>query len=159
MPAAGHMVHMPSHIYQRVGRYADAMESNQLAVAADESYIAQCRAQGLYPMAYYPHNMHFLWFAAAARRPEQARHRRRPARSPAHHRGQAWRACRSPPASASCRTGPTCAFGRWEEMLEEPRPPASNVFLTGAWHYARGTALAATGHLAAADASSRRSRR
>ena len=66
MPAAGHMVHMASHIYQRVGRYADAMKSNQLAVAADEDYITQCRAQGLYPMAYYPHNIHFLWFAATA---------------------------------------------------------------------------------------------
>ena len=64
MPAAGHMVHMPAHIYQRVGRYADAMRANQLAMAADEDYIAQCRAQGLYPMAYYPHNIHFLWFAA-----------------------------------------------------------------------------------------------
>ncbi|MGH9254527.1 MAG: hypothetical protein ACRD3C_08145, partial [Vicinamibacterales bacterium] len=64
MPAAGHMVHMPAHIYQRVGRYADAMRANELAIAADEDYIAQCRAQGLYPMAYYPHNIHFLWFAA-----------------------------------------------------------------------------------------------
>ena len=66
LPDAGHMVHMPAHIYQRVGRYADAMKSNELAIKADESYIAQCRAQGLYPMAYYPHNIHFLWFAASA---------------------------------------------------------------------------------------------
>src|SRR6185295_13429115 len=66
MPAAGHMVHMPAHIYQRVGRYSDAARSNELAIAADEDYISQCRAQGLYPMAYYPHNLHFLWFAATA---------------------------------------------------------------------------------------------
>ena len=66
LPDAGHMVHMPSHIYQRVGRYADAMKSNELAIKADESYITQCRAQGMYPMAYYPHNIHFLWFAASA---------------------------------------------------------------------------------------------
>ena len=66
MPAAGHMVHMPAHIYQRVGRYADAMKSNELAIAADEDYIAQCQAQGLYPMGYYPHNIHFLWFAASS---------------------------------------------------------------------------------------------
>ena len=57
---------MPSHIYQRVGRYADSIRSNELAVKADEDYIAQCRAQGLYPMGYYPHNIHFLWFAATA---------------------------------------------------------------------------------------------
>src|SRR5262245_26515129 len=66
MPAAGHMVHMPGHIYQRIGRYADAIKANQMAIAADEDYISQCRAQGLYPMAYYPHNIHFLWFAATA---------------------------------------------------------------------------------------------
>ena len=66
MPGAGHMVHMPAHIYQRVGRYADAAKSNEMAIAADEDYISQCRAQGLYPMAYYPHNLHFLWFAATA---------------------------------------------------------------------------------------------
>ena len=64
MPAAGHMVHMPSHIYQRVGRYDLSIKSNQMAVAADEDYITQCRAQGLYPMGYYPHNLHFLWWAA-----------------------------------------------------------------------------------------------
>jgi tetratricopeptide (TPR) repeat protein len=52
MPGAGHMVHMPSHIYQRVGRYADAAASNEAAILADEDYIAQCRAQGIYPMAY-----------------------------------------------------------------------------------------------------------
>jgi hypothetical protein len=48
-----------------VGRYADAVRSNELAVLADEDYITQCRAQGLYPMGYYPHNIHFLWFAVA----------------------------------------------------------------------------------------------
>ena len=64
MPAAGHMVHMPAHIYLRVGRYADAAEANVRAIAADEDYLAQCQAQGLYPVSYYPHNLHFLWAAA-----------------------------------------------------------------------------------------------
>ena len=64
MPAAGHMVHMPAHIYIRVGRYADAAEANVRAIAADEDYLAQCQAQGLYPVSYYPHNLHFLWAAA-----------------------------------------------------------------------------------------------
>ena len=64
MPGAGHLVHMPAHIYMRVGRYADASESNVRAIAADEDYLAQCQAQGLYPVAYYPHNIHFLWAAA-----------------------------------------------------------------------------------------------
>ena len=68
MPAAGHMVHMPAHIYIRVGRYADAAEANVRAIAADEDYLAQCQAQGLYPVSYYPHNLHFLWAAATLRR-------------------------------------------------------------------------------------------
>jgi predicted Zn-dependent protease len=64
MPAAGHLVHMPAHIYLRVGRYADAAEANVRAIAADEDYLAQCQAQGLYPVSYYPYNLHFLWAAA-----------------------------------------------------------------------------------------------
>src|SRR4029079_3025488 len=66
MPGAGHLVHMPAHIYMRVGRHADVVKSNQQAVQADEDYIAQCRAQGLYPLGYYPHNIHFIWMGATA---------------------------------------------------------------------------------------------
>ncbi len=64
MPGAGHIVHMPAHIYLRVGRYVDAVKANQQAVAADEDYIAQCRVQGMYPLGYYPHNIHFIWMGA-----------------------------------------------------------------------------------------------
>lgn len=61
MPGAGHIVHMPAHIYYRVGRYADAAHVNELAARVDEQYIAQCRVQGYYPVGYYGHNLHFLW--------------------------------------------------------------------------------------------------
>jgi hypothetical protein len=97
MPAAGHIVHMPSHIYQRVGRYADSLRANELAVLADEDYIAQCRVQGIYPMGYYPHNIHFVWFAATALRlkpegdrgcPQGGRDRRRPGAREAVHAGR-----------------------------------------------------------------------
>jgi tetratricopeptide (TPR) repeat protein len=65
MPGAGHMVHMPGHIYIRVGRYADAIEANVHAVHVDETYIADQRpAMGVYVAGYYPHNYHFLSFAA-----------------------------------------------------------------------------------------------
>ncbi len=64
VPVAGHLVHMPAHIYLRVGRYHDAVTANELAATADEDYIAQCNAQGFYPAVYYPHNLHFLWYAA-----------------------------------------------------------------------------------------------
>ena len=60
MPDAGHILHMLSHIYLRVGRYADAIKSNQKAVAADEAYLERKHAKGLYPVVYFPHNIHFL---------------------------------------------------------------------------------------------------
>ncbi len=66
MPGAGHIVHMPAHIFMRVGRHGDVVRSNQLAVKADEDYITQCRAQGIYPLGYYPHNIHFVWMGATA---------------------------------------------------------------------------------------------
>lgn len=150
MPAAGHLVHMPSHIYQRVGRYADAIKSNELAVAADEDYITQCRAQGLYPMGYYPHNIHFLWFAATA--DGQSARAIDAARKVASRIDDA--ALVEFPLLAGFRVVPYFAltrFGRWDEMLAEPAPPESSPFLTGAWRYARGLALVATGKLAEAD--------
>ena len=64
VPGAGHLVHMPSHIFYRVGRYNDAAIANQRAADVDEAYIAACNAQGFYPALYYPHNIHFLWAAS-----------------------------------------------------------------------------------------------
>lgn len=64
MPGAGHLVHMPSHILIRVGRYKEAAQANIDAITADEDYISQCYSQGMYPLGYYPHNIHFLWSAA-----------------------------------------------------------------------------------------------
>lgn len=141
VPAAGHMVHMPSHIYQRVGRYADAMKSNQLAIAADEDYITQCRAQGLYPMGYYPHNLHFLWFAATfdgqSKIAIETARKTATKIDPDMLKQMPFAAFRVMPYFALTR------FGRWDEMLAEPPPPAGTPFLTGMYHYARGVALAA----------------
>jgi hypothetical protein len=61
---AGHLVHMPSHIYFRLGRYRDALKINKAAVAADEAYLARVQAEGIYPGGYYPHNIHFLLVSA-----------------------------------------------------------------------------------------------
>jgi tetratricopeptide (TPR) repeat protein len=144
MPAAGHMVHMPAHIYQRVGRYADAAKSNELAIAADEDYISQCRAQGLYPMAYYPHNLHFLWFAATAQgNSKVAVEAARKAASQVSDE-----TLKAVPLLAGFRVVPYYAltrFGKWDEMLREPAPPASSVYMQGVWHYARGTAFLGKG--------------
>ncbi|HEX5217404.1 MAG TPA: hypothetical protein VFV98_18210 [Vicinamibacterales bacterium] len=150
MPAAGHMVHMPAHIYQRVGRYADAIKSNQLAIAADEDYITQCRAQGLYPLGYYPHNLHFLWFAATF--DGQSRLAIESARKTASKIDA--EVLQQMPMMAAFKVVPYYAltrFGNWDEMLKEPAPPAGNAYLTGIYHYARGIALVGKGQLADAE--------
>ncbi len=140
MPAAGHMVHMPAHIYLRVGRYKDAAEANERAIVADEDYLSQCHAQGLYPVSYYPHNLHFLWAAATlegrgAKAVEAAR--QVAAKVPHHHAGAvAW--------TADFPVTPLLAyarFGRWRDVLTEPRPPANEPYATGIWHYARALAF------------------
>ncbi|MGH9350103.1 MAG: hypothetical protein ACRD26_22845 [Vicinamibacterales bacterium] len=149
LPAAGHMVHMPGHIYQRVGRYNDAVRSNELAIVADEDYITQCHAQGLYPMGYYPHNIHFLWFAAtydgqSARALEAAR------KLAAKIDDEA---LKNVPITAGFRVVPYLAltrFGKWDEMLKEPQP-AANAYLRGMWHYNRGLAFVAKNQLASAE--------
>jgi tetratricopeptide (TPR) repeat protein len=146
MPAAGHMVHMPAHIYQRVGRYTDAVRSNELAIAADEDYISQCQAQGLYPMGYYPHNIHFLWFAATANGESKiAIDSARKAASKVPDE-----ALQQIPLMAIFRVVPYYAltrFGKWDDMLKEPEPPAFSPYARGIWHYARGIAFVRKGQL------------
>jgi tetratricopeptide (TPR) repeat protein len=157
MPAAGHMVHMPAHIYQRVGRYADAMKSNQLAIAADEDYITQCRAQGLYPTGYYPHNIHFLWFAATF--DGQSRVAIDAARSLASKIDD--ETLKAAPLTAGFRMPIYYAltrFGQFEAMLKQPEPPAFSPVLRSAWHYTRGLAFVAVGQLANAESELQRLR-
>ncbi len=150
MPAAGHMVHMPSHIYQRVGRYADAMKSNQLAIEADEQYISHNHAQGIYPMAYYPHNIHFMWFAATASGQSKIA-----IESALKLAGKVDnKMLQEIPLTAVFRMVPYWTFARfglWEESLDEPAPPATIALLKGSWHYVRGLAFVATGKLQSAE--------
>ena len=150
MPAAGHMVHMPGHIYYRVGRYADAAKVNDLAIAADEDYITQCRAQGIYPLGYYPHNIHFLWASAAM---EGQSHvaieaaRKTGAANPieAAQELQFLQVFLVVPYHALVR------FGKWEDILKQPPPTYDSSFTRGVWHYARGMAFTATGKVAEAQ--------
>ncbi|MFV8782996.1 hypothetical protein ACNKU7_11280 [Microbulbifer sp. SA54] len=149
MPGAGHIVHMPAHIYQRVGRYEDSADANVRAIAADEDYISQCRAQGIYPMAYYPHNIHFLWFATTAQGRSQA------AIDAANKAAEqiSDQALAEMPLLAGFRVVPYWAlarFGKWDEILALPEPPA-DLFLQGAWHYVRGLAQVSKGNLDAAE--------
>ncbi|NKB97338.1 MAG: hypothetical protein GKR90_02400 [Pseudomonadales bacterium] len=156
MPGAGHMVHMPSHIYMRVGRYADAYDANRRASDADSSYIAQCNAQGIYPLNYYPHNLHFLvWAAMFQGRSEDALVGAREVQSkiPVDMNGNAFGAFEtflSQPLYVMVR------FGLWEQILAEPKPATGNLFMTGVWHYARGLAESNLGNRRAAKKEHRR---
>jgi tetratricopeptide (TPR) repeat protein len=142
MPGAGHIVHMPSHIYMRVGRYADSYEANRRAVAADEDYITQCRSQGIYPLNYYPHNIHFMaWSAMLQGHPERSLEAARkivekvpPELSADKNVWALYETFLSQPMFVMVR------FGMWKEMLAEPKPDLESEFMTGIWHYGRALA-------------------
>lgn len=149
VPVAGHLVHMPSHIYLRVGRYADAVDANARAALADEDYIAQCNAQGLYPAAYYPHNIHFLWYAAMmeGRKAMAIENALRLAeRVPIE-------VARNMAALQSYLAAPVYTyvrFGMWNEVLQLPAPPDGVPYATAMHLYGEGIAHAALGNLPAA---------
>jgi tetratricopeptide (TPR) repeat protein len=146
MPGAGHVVHMPAHIYLRVGRYADVVTSNLQAAAADEDYIRQCRAQGIYPLGYYPHNLHFVWLGATMG--GQSRVALEYARKTASAVAAA--PAEQQPSVQGFTVVPFFAmvrFGKWDELLAEPRPAHETIYTRGVWLFARGAALAGKGRL------------
>ncbi len=152
MPGAGHVVHMPAHVYLRVGRYADAARANLAAMASDRRYLARPGVPaGIYPSFYAPHNAHFLWSAyllsgQRARALDAARTLDRTVR-PADARGNA-----SLEAFLSATVLTHARFGAWARVLAEPAPPAELRYWRGMWHHARGLAHAARGDLAAGAA-------
>lgn len=145
MPGAGHLVHMPAHIYVRVGRYDEAIAHNQHATHADSTFAAMERPSVAYATIYIPHNYHFLGFAATL----------------AGRSGVAIAAARDAAARVPLDTArdypeltqPLLAFehltllkfGRWAELLALPVPAPDLVLARALVEYARGTALAATG--------------
>ncbi len=144
-PAAGHLVHMPAHTYMRVGRYADAARVNIDAIAADEDYITQCRAQGMYPLAYYPHNIHFLVFASMMEgRSKDAVENAMKLRSklPTDLK-------ELPPWANNFTAVPYFAmarFGHWDAILKEAKPDSPGLEgARGVWHYGRAMAFLRNG--------------
>jgi tetratricopeptide (TPR) repeat protein len=149
VPASGHLVHMPSHIYWRVGRYADASEANVKAAAADEDYIAQCNAQGLYPALYYPHNIHFLWASATMEGRSAIAIEAGEKVAANVHMEQ----IKAFPTIEFFKTIPLQSlvrFARWDDILAFPEPPAELPYSRAIWHYARSVALTRKGDLAGA---------
>lgn len=150
-PNAGHLVHMPSHIHLRVGRYADAVDYNAKAIAADRAYIGRYNPPGVYPIMYYPHNIHMRWSAllSSGRRADALQAARDLATAVPDSIVVAM------PMAEFFRVAPyltQARFGLWEEALKEPAPKTGMPFQRGAWHYARGMAYAAGGKYAEAQA-------
>ena len=144
MPGAGHMVHMPSHIYFRIGRYADAASANVAAVAADRAYFTKSTPSPIYRMMYYPHNLDFVWHAAGmeGRGAECVRAARD------FSAGVPTDVVLEMPDMETAKAAPLLAqalFARWDAVLAEPAPPARMLYVTGAWRYSRGLALNAQG--------------
>jgi tetratricopeptide (TPR) repeat protein len=144
VPGAGHLVHMPSHIYWRVGRYGDAVAINAAAVRADRTYFTTARPSPIYQGLYYPHNLDFIWQSAAmqGRGAETIRAAREFAEAaPASM-------IKEMPDMETAPVAPFVAlarFGRWDEVLRYPAPPREWPYTRGVWHYARGLAFNAKG--------------
>lgn len=151
LPGSGHLVHMPSHIFMRLGRYQDAYDTNIVAAEVDEEYIAQCNAQGLYPLAYYPHNLHFLaWSSMYTGRSGESIEAAWKVKEKveAGSRANTWgqnETFRSQPMFVMAR------FGMWDEMLEVEKPFVRATFMTGIWHYGRALANLHKGRISEAE--------
>jgi tetratricopeptide (TPR) repeat protein len=143
-PSAGHLVHMPAHIYLRLGMYDAASRANEEAIEADQDYLSACRRQGFYPAMYYPHNIHFLWYSSGMEGRSAESIRR--AREAATYIKS--RCCAD--VDISQRPLPLLAlsrFGRWDEILKEPPAEKDHTFDQVIWTYARGVAFTYTGQI------------
>src|SRR6202158_3397230 len=149
-PAAGHIVHMPAHIYIRTGDYEAAVKTNQKAALADQAYIKAGAAEGIYSMMYYSHNLHFIAMAAAMN--GNYLESRRGAQMLAANVGPH---VKEMPPLEGFMTVPLAVevrFHKWNEILKAPQPDPAMHTATVFWHFARGLALVGTGKLEEAEA-------
>ena len=154
MPGAGHLVHMPFHLYFRLGRYVDALEANKEGIAADEAYIAQAKPDGIYPQVYYPHNLHSLMSSA------QMAGDGKTALAAAEKLARVVSndAARSIPLVQPIKAAPYFAhvqFSAPSIILSLPDPGPSLPYVQAMWHYARGVAEASLKQRKAADREAR----
>ena len=153
VPGAGHLVHMPSHIYINTGHYREGSEANEQAVIMDSIYIAECQVKGVYPQMYYPHNYHFLAATATlegrgARAIEAAfkmaeiidnTYLREPGYETTQH-------------YITIPYNVLVKFAQWEKIVALPKPDNDLKYPTAIWYYAQGMAQANLGNLDKANA-------
>jgi tetratricopeptide (TPR) repeat protein len=151
MPGAGHVVHMPSHIYYRIGRYLDSLKSNEDAVVADEAFFAKVEDSSIYRGGYYPHNVHFVVVSAQmagdAKTALEASEKLAAVVTDEAASTIAW--------VQPIKAAPYFAHAQYsapDTILALADPGDEFVFIKGMWHYARGVASAAKGDLTAAAA-------
>lgn len=144
IPGSGHLVHMPAHIYARVGRWHDAVVANQVAIDADRKYLSMCRGnyKGVYPLGYVPHNPHFLWFAASM---EGASRIAQEAARETAERVNLPDLMRQPGFAGLQHYWMTpwfddVRFGRWDAIRARPNPAPDLPYVTAIWHYAQAMA-------------------
>jgi tetratricopeptide (TPR) repeat protein len=148
-PAAGHLVHMPAHIYARVGDHPSAAHCNEVAVAADKKFLAETHEQGVYPLMYYSHNLHFLAFAACMDG-NFAEARNAAARLIAN----VTPGVKAMPDLEGFLPTPILvllAFERWNDILKLPAPDASFQITNAVWRSVRGIAFANVGKIPEAE--------
>ena len=149
-PAAGHIVHMPAHIYIRTGDYAAAVKTNEQAAAADRAYIQSSGVQGIYPMMYYSHNLHFIAMCSAMT--GDYTESLKAAEMLATHVEPS---VKDMPPLEGFMTIPMAVnvrFHKWDAILAMKQPNAEMKTATGFWHFARGMALAGKGRVGEAEA-------
>jgi tetratricopeptide (TPR) repeat protein len=149
-PAAGHLVHMPAHVYIRTGDFEAAVKTNELAAAADRAYIKASGVQGIYPMMYYSHNLHFIAMCSAMN--GNYAEAKKNGDMLAAHVGPA---VKDMPPLEGFMTIPMAVdlrFHKWDSILATKQPAPEMKITTVFWHFARGMALAGKGKTSEAEA-------
>jgi tetratricopeptide (TPR) repeat protein len=149
-PAAGHIVHMPAHVYIRTGDYAAAVKTNQDAVAVDRAYLKNSGATGIYSMMYYSHNLHFIAMCSAMN--GNYAEAKKAADMLAAHVGPH---VKDMPPLEGFMTIPMAVnvrFHRWSDVLAAKAPDPNMKTETVFWHFARGMAFADQGKVSEAEA-------
>jgi tetratricopeptide (TPR) repeat protein len=150
MPGSGHLVHMPAHIYMRVGKYHEATERNQQAAHVDEQYLAGQHPTGEYADGYYTHNLHFLW-ASLVMEGRNVEAMKAARNLTATITEEEVRKDRGKELYLPTPIFSMIRFGQWEELLREPPTPKGLRFMEGMWRLGRGLALVATNRLPGAE--------